>query len=96
MTPGPIEGRRFVVTGRVQGVGFRLFVQARARALGLTGYVRNLPDGRSVEAVAGGPGPALDELALAMREGPGGSYVATFEAHALVPPPAGADFAVRA
>ena len=78
--PAPVETRRYVVSGRVQGVGFRAFVQTRARALGLTGYVRNLPDGRSVEAVAAGPAASLDALAAAMREGPGGSHVATFEA----------------
>ncbi|MCC6386898.1 MAG: acylphosphatase [Dehalococcoidia bacterium] len=80
MPPDAVETRRYVVSGRVQGVGFRDFVQARARALGLTGYVRNLPDGRSVEAVAAGPAAALDALAAAIREGPGGSHVATFEA----------------
>ena len=54
---------RFVVSGLVQGVGFRWFVARHARALGLSGYARNLPDGR-VEGVAAGE----DEDALGRRE----------------------------
>jgi acylphosphatase len=63
------------VHGRVQGVGFRYFVQDRASALGLTGYVRNAPDGRRVEVVAEGPRPALQRLLEALRQGPPGAYV---------------------
>ncbi|GBD10862.1 Acylphosphatase [bacterium HR23] len=48
-----------VIYGRVQGVGFRAFVEARARSLGLRGWVRNLPDGRAVEVWAEGPPQAL-------------------------------------
>lgn len=69
------ECRRIVVRGRVQGVGFRWFVRDTARALGLDGWVRNLPDGRSVEALAQGPGAVLDKLVAAMRAGPPGSHV---------------------
>lgn len=61
--------RRWVVSGRVQGVGFRWFVLRRAEALGLRGWVRNLPDGR-VEVVAGGPAEALSTIDLAIRSGP--------------------------
>ena len=46
------------VSGRVQGVGFRFFVRAKASAYGLDGFVRNLPDGR-VEVVAAGERPVL-------------------------------------
>ena len=63
-----------VVDGRVQGVGFRRFVQRKARALGLTGWVRNLPGGE-VEALAEGPEPALAELLRHVRRGPPGSWV---------------------
>jgi acylphosphatase len=61
--------------GRVQGVGFRAFVQRRALELGLKGYARNLSDGVSVEVVAEGPRANLDALLAALRIGPPGSYV---------------------
>ena len=61
---------RAVVRGRVQGVGFRDFVYTRARFLGLTGYVRNLPDGRSVEVVAEGLRDGLEQLLGYLRDGP--------------------------
>jgi acylphosphatase len=60
---------RVVVTGRVQGVGFRQWAAHRARALGLLGWVRNRPDG-AVEAVAEGPAHALDAWLLQLRDGP--------------------------
>ena len=63
-------GLRAVVRGRVQGVGFRDYVYTRARFLALTGYVGNLPDGRSVEVVAEGPRPDLEQLLAYLREGP--------------------------
>jgi acylphosphatase len=63
------------VQGRVQGVGFRFFVQDRAGSLGLTGYVRNAPDGRRVEVVAEGPRDALRHLLEALQQGPPGAYV---------------------
>jgi acylphosphatase len=61
---------RAVVSGVVQAVGFRQFVILRARGLGLSGYVRNGDDGRSVEVVAEGPGAALEELLQYVRKGP--------------------------
>lgn len=63
-----------VVTGRVQGVGFRYFIATRARALGLTGTVRNLPTGQ-VEITAEGEAAPLDALIGAARSGPPGSRV---------------------
>ena len=63
------------VRGRVQGVGFRFFVQDEARRLGLGGYVRNLPDGRRVEGVAEGPRADLEVLLAALRRGPPDAYV---------------------
>lgn len=65
---------RFIVTGRVQGVGFRWFVVRRARALGLGGYVRNREDG-SVEVVALGETDAVEQLAAALAEGPAAARV---------------------
>ena len=66
---------RFVVTGRVQGVGFRWFVVKQARALGVAGYVRNRDDG-SVEVVAAGEAAAVEGLAAALGRGPSAARVA--------------------
>ena len=61
--------RHFLVTGRVQGVGFRWFVVREASALGVAGWTRNLPDGR-VEALAQGEPEAVEALAAALAKGP--------------------------
>jgi len=58
-----------VIHGRVQGVGFRYFLLRRATALGLRGWVRNNDDG-TVELVAEGPRPGLEELKRAAERGP--------------------------
>jgi acylphosphatase len=58
-----------VVSGRVQGVAFRAYTVDEARDLGLSGWVRNLPDGR-VEAEAEGERPALEALVAFCRRGP--------------------------
>jgi len=63
------QARLFWVRGRVQGVGFRFFVQRAATALGLTGYVKNLDDGR-VEVYAVGSPEKLSELAGVLWKGP--------------------------
>jgi len=63
-----------VISGRVQGVCFRAGALERARSLRLTGWVSNLPDG-SVEVVAEGSMPALQELIAWCRQGPSGSHV---------------------
>lgn len=62
--------RRFVVSGRVQGVGFRWFVRETGESLGLSGWVRNRPDG-AVEAEAEGRSAALAQFAQRLRAGPG-------------------------
>jgi acylphosphatase len=70
---------RFVVSGLVQGIGFRWFVARHARALGLGGYARNLPDGR-VEVVArGGSAEALARLEELLRTGPAHARVERLE-----------------
>jgi acylphosphatase len=76
-----------MVGGRVQGVGFRFFTEAVARREGLTGLVRNLPDGR-VEVVAEGEREAMDRLERAIRQGPPRARVESVEVDAL-PPTAG-------
>ena len=63
------SARRWLVNGRVQGVGFRDFTQKAASALGLTGYARNLDDGR-VEVYAVGPVDKLEQMAGRLRHGP--------------------------
>lgn len=69
-----MSGVRYIVSGRVQGVGFRWFVMREATRLDLAGYVRNLPDG-SVEVVAQGPQAGLASLESALRHGPPGARV---------------------
>ena len=65
---------RYIVSGRVQGVGFRWFVMREAARLDLAGYVRNLPDG-TVEVVAQGAVAALASLESALRHGPPAAHV---------------------
>ena len=69
MARQPSTARRYLVRGRVQGVGYRDFAQRAATRIGLTGYVRNLDDGR-VEVYAAGPPEKLSDLAAALRKGP--------------------------
>ena len=69
---------RFQVFGMVQGVGFRWFVARHARSLGLTGFVRNLPNG-SVEVMVDGPEEALPALERLLRTGPGSAQVDRIE-----------------
>lgn len=64
-----MERLHAVVRGNVQGVGFRYFIQRKARQLGLHGWVRNNDDG-TVELVAEGPRPDLEQLMMAAEEGP--------------------------
>jgi acylphosphatase len=68
------------VTGRVQGVGFRDYVRREASARGLTGYVRNDEDGRSVEVVAEGAETQVHSLLEALHEGPRFSRVEHIDA----------------
>lgn len=68
------QARRFFVSGRVQGVGYRFFAVNVAEQLGLSGYVKNLPDGR-VEAYAIGTVGQLGDFAQELRQGPALSSV---------------------
>ena len=63
------SARRWLIRGRVQGVGFRYFVERAAAQLALTGYARNRDDGR-VEVYAIGPEAKLSQLAAMLRTGP--------------------------
>jgi acylphosphatase len=66
--------RRLVIRGRVQGVGYRAFVEDAALDHGLAGWVRNRRNGE-VEAVFAGPPAAVNEVAHACRRGPPGARV---------------------
>jgi acylphosphatase len=68
------------IRGRVQGVGFRWWIRQRAEALGLTGWVMNADDERSVDLVAEGEPDALDELERLVRLGPQGARVESVDA----------------
>ena len=66
--------QRLIVSGRVQGVGFRYFTREVAAREGLTGWVRNLPDGR-LEAYVEGERDAVTRVERAIRQGPRGARV---------------------
>ncbi|MSR07503.1 MAG: acylphosphatase [Gemmatimonadetes bacterium] len=69
---------RWVISGRVQGVGFRWFTVRLAEKLGVSGWVTNLPDGR-VEVVARGTQESLVRLEEGLRSGPGTGHVESVE-----------------
>jgi acylphosphatase len=81
-----VRALHLVIGGKVQGVGFRWFVRTAARALGLSGRVRNLPDGRVEVRVAGAP-ERLAVFLERMREGPPASRVTEIEERELSPVP---------
>ena len=72
----------FLIQGRVQGVGFRWFVQREAGELDLRGWVRNTEDGE-VEVLAAGDPADLDELRVSLKRGPRGSRVDRVIEHTL-------------
>jgi acylphosphatase len=89
-----IVARRFLIGGRVQGVGFRMFAGARAAVEGVHGYVQNLPDGR-VEALVEGDDEAVDRVELALRRGPPGAEVESFIVEILAPTLRATGFSTR-
>lgn len=74
-----MQARRFVVRGRVQGVGFRWFVEREARLLGLAGWVRNNSDG-AVEVFVQGTRDQLSALYSRLQQGPRAARVDQVEA----------------
>jgi acylphosphatase len=70
--------RRYLISGRVQGVGFRYFAERVARESGVTGWVRNLPDGR-VEVHGTGSPLQIERFEAHLRRGPSRSEVAQVE-----------------
>ena len=89
-----IVARRFFVSGRVQGVGFRYFVQDHAAVEGVHGYVRNLPDGR-VEALVEGEAESVLRVERAIRRGPPGARVEQVTVDEVAPAGRATGFAVR-
>ena len=79
-----IEAKRYVVRGRVQGVGFRWFVEREAHMLGIAGWVRNNHDG-SVEVLAQGTRDQLSGLHGRLREGPRAARVDVVEVSNATP-----------
>lgn len=85
-----MRAKRLVISGRVHGVGFRDWMVAQADTLGISGWVRNRPDG-SVEALVYGEPAAVEELLRACRLGPRLAAVSSIDEH-LADPPEGPGF----
>ena len=79
---------RYLIRGRVQGVGFRYFASREAESLGVAGFARNLPDG-GVEVIAEGDEDVLAAFEARLREGPAFAAVASVDRSAI--PPRGAE-----
>ncbi len=90
-----IQARRYLVSGQVQGVGFRFFTEEAARREGLTGFVRNLDDGR-VEAVVEGGAEAVARFERALHSGPPLARVAHVAAEDRAPEQTTVGFEIRA
>jgi len=86
--------RRFLISGRVQGVGFRYFAEEVAAREGITGWVRNLPDGR-VEAYVEGEAEAVTRVERALRQGPRGARVDAGDVETQEPSGKYLDFTIR-
>lgn len=89
-----IIARRFLVSGRVQGVGFRYFVQDHAAVEGVHGYVQNLPDGR-VEAFVEGDEEAVLRVERAVRRGPPGARIDDVRSEQAAPSGRATGFSIR-
>ena len=87
-------GRRYLISGRVQGVGFRFFTEAAALREGLNGWVRNLPDGR-VEISVEGEAEAVERFERHVRHGPPGGRVSDVDVDETVPTYSQSGFSIR-
>jgi acylphosphatase len=86
--------RRYVVSGRVQGVGFRMFTEAAAAREGLHGWVQNLPDGR-VEALVEGEAESVERFGRHIAHGPAGARVSGMQIEETMPTHRETGFSVR-
>jgi acylphosphatase len=89
-----LQARRFIVSGRVQRIGFRWFVYDHAVHEGITGYARNLPDGR-VEVMAEGESEAMLRFEMALRQGPPAARVVEVDVEELPPTRRGGTFLIK-
>jgi len=89
-----MECRKYTIRGRVQGVGFRWYVESQARALGIAGWVRNNPDG-AVEVLAVGSGEQLSALHSKLRSGPRAARVDAVDVEPAQAPPNLKTFAIE-
>lgn len=89
-----MTARRFIVSGRVQGVGFRWFVVRAAERMQVCGWTRNLPDG-TVEVVAQGEPGSVASLEDVLKTGPRGARVDAVESKENEPDANLSDFTVR-
>jgi acylphosphatase len=76
--------RRYLIGGRVQGVGFRFYTEDAAEREGIQGWVRNLPDG-AVEVAAEGDAESMTRFEQAIRQGPRGARVERVDIHDDLP-----------
>src|SRR5579884_1326305 len=83
-SPNWLEAKKFIVRGRVQGVGFRWFVEREARTLGIAGWVWNRADG-TVEVLAMGTREQLSKLHSSLRQGPRAARVDEVEVEEAQP-----------
>lgn len=89
-----LVARRVLVSGQVQGVGFRYFVESRAAAEGVHGWVRNLADGR-VEALIEGDRESVDRVEAALRRGPAAARVEDVVIEIATPSGRATGFSIR-
>jgi len=89
-----MKASRFLVSGVVQGVGYRFFTVRAARGLGLKGFARNLSDGR-VEVLAAGPAESVRLLRELLASGPRGAVVSGLEESQAEIDPDPSEFEVR-
>jgi len=89
-----LVARRFLLRGRVQGVGFRFFAEDAARHEGLSGWIANLPDG-TVEILAEGDRDAVWRFEAKIRRGPPGARVEDIRVDDEVPSGRSEEFTIR-
>ena len=86
--------RRYVLSGRVQGVGFRYFATTAAGREGVHGWVRNLPDG-TVEVQLAGDAASVDRVEASLRRGPAGARVDAVTVEDVPPTNRATGFSIR-